>query len=39
MADFKGKKFFAKSVVRSEKFYSRASTQFRIILLDDLAVI
>jgi len=31
--------FFAKSIVRSEKFYSRALTQFRVILLDDLAVI
>ena len=31
--------FFAKSIVRSEKSYSRALTQFRVILLDDLAVI
>ena len=28
-----------KSVVRSEKSYSRALTQFYVILLDDLAMI
>jgi len=31
--------FFAKSIVRSEKYYSNALIQFRVILLDDLAVI
>ena len=40
MSDFKVKKviFFLKSVVRSEKSNSRALTQFRVILLDNLAV-
>jgi len=40
MSDFKGKKYIqARSVVRSEKSYSRALAQFRVILLDNLAVI